>query len=82
MAEIEPSLREHATTSPLGEVAVIVTVEPQVTSEQLEALGLDIAQRFERIGTVAGTLKGADLDRLAAEPGVLRIERDSPMQAL
>jgi hypothetical protein len=82
MAEIQQSLREHATTSPLEEVAVIVTVEPQVTSEQLAALGLAITQRFERIGTVCGTLKGADLDRLADQPGVLRIESDSPMQAL
>ena len=81
MAMIDRTLREQAAAAPTVALAVIVTVEPALDNDRLAAAGLVVAHRVDRLSMVSGTLKGADIERLAALPGVVRIEADSPMRA-
>ena len=80
MAEIDRALLEQATAAPESDLAVIVTVEPDLGDQQLAAAGLVVAHRIARINAVSGTLAAGELDRLAALPGVVRIEADAPMR--
>lgn len=82
MATIDRALREHAAVAPTATLAVIVTVEPGLDSDSLVSAGLVVTHRVERINIVSGTLRCADIERVAALPGVVRIEADAPMRAL
>ncbi len=81
MTEIDQALREQAAATPEAPLAVIVKVEPDPGDDALAEAGLVVAQRITRLNTVSGTVQGARLEALAALPGIVRIEADTPMRA-
>jgi hypothetical protein len=60
---------------------VIVTVSPDSDLDLLAENGLQIARQFTLLSAVSGTVRPADIDRIAQLDTVVRIEYDSPVQA-
>lgn len=63
-------------SQPLRDIGVIVTLSDWSRRRELEALGMRVAQWFERISAVAGSVTTAQARAIAALPSVASIDLD------
>lgn len=67
-------------SQPLRAIGVIVTLSDWSRRRELEALGMRVAQSFERISAVAGTVTAAQARAIAALAPVDAIELDGEVR--
>lgn len=79
MADLDRVLMERARRAPEATLTVIVRLSQPVADAVLAGLGLVVIHRFDRLPGVSGTVRGADIARLATLPEVVRIEPDAPL---
>ncbi|MGH9831755.1 MAG: protease inhibitor I9 family protein [Blastocatellia bacterium] len=78
--ELLQELKRAEQTDPQREIPVIVTINGPINRAELEEKGLRIAQVFDFISAVSGTLTPAEAQALAQLDQVERIEFDSEVR--